>query len=102
MAKGDEYAVHYKGKKLLDDFRGDRITGDEYVVTKFGKMGDEDVYFVTQSTFGDECTCKASNRYSCRHRQMVYIFRTAKRLNTNWRYNFDEKIEARKWRSIES
>jgi len=103
MAKGDTYSVHYLGKKLLDDFRGDRIHGDEYAVTKFDKMGGEaDVYRVVRSTFGEECTCKAANRHTCRHREMVNVFLKAERVNGNWRYNYDEKVEANRWRSTRS
>jgi hypothetical protein len=103
MAKGDTYSVHEQGKKLLDEYRGDRIYGNVFGVTKFDKLGAEEiVHFVTQSTFGDECTCKAAHRADCRHRQMVYIFKAANRLNTEWRYNYDEKVEPKKWRSTKS
>jgi hypothetical protein len=100
MAKGETYTVHFYRTKVLDEFRGDRITAREYAVTKYNKHGDEDcVYFVTQSIFGDDCTCKANNRHTCRHRDMVTIFKAANRLGNEWSYNYDEKIEARKWRS---
>jgi len=103
MAKGDTYAVNYRGKTLLDEYRGDRVQGDEYAVTKFDKLGGEaDVYFVVRSTFGEDCTCKAAHRITCRHRQMVNIFLQAERVNGNWRYNYDEKVEPKRWRSIKS
>jgi hypothetical protein len=103
MARNNTYAVNYYGRKLLDEYRGDRIEGLEYVVTKFDQFGgEEDVYHVVQSTFGEECTCKAAHRHTCRHREMVNIFKAAERTDTDWRYNYDEKIEARKWRSIAS
>lgn len=85
MAKGDTYSVHRYS--------------DQFAVTKFDKLGGEaSVYFVSQGDH-DECTCYASNKPDCRHRQMVRVFQEAERVDTNWRYNYDEKIEARKWQS---
>jgi hypothetical protein len=89
MAKGDTYSVsRYNG---------------QYAVTKYDKLGGEgDVYFVTQDFKGDTCTCYASNKQDCRHRQMVRIFQDKKRVDSDWRFNYDEKIEAKRWRSIKS
>ena len=97
MAKNDTYSVHSRGKKQLRHPTAE-TPGEEFAVTKFDRLGCEViVYFVTVSQFGAECSCPASSRPTCRHREMVRIFYDADRLSTNWRYKFDEKIAAKKW-----
>jgi hypothetical protein len=93
MARKDTYTIHSKGKRALDDFRGDRIYGDVYAVLKYDPHGVEyGVYNVTCSMLGDWCECKAMMNRSCRHRDMVYIFKEAGQIDKdNLRYDFDKK-----------
>lgn len=91
MAKKDTYSVHYQKQKLLDQFRGDRIYGDEYAVIKYDDLGAETgVYHVVMSTLGDMCDCPASQRPTCRHREMVYIFKDQGMMDKeDVRYSYD-------------
>jgi hypothetical protein len=91
MAKKDTYSVHSKGKKVLDDFRGDRITGDVFAVIKYDAMGGEaGAYNVITSTIGDRCDCPAGQKQTCRHREMVYIFKEQGELDSQTaRYSYD-------------
>lgn len=67
-----EYAVKFVRKTVVDDFRGDRILGDLYCVTKFIPSTSQITeYEVTLSTIGDWCTCPGGRRYKCKHLGMV-------------------------------
>jgi hypothetical protein len=84
MAKSDTYSVH-------------RYNG-QYAVTKFDKLDVErGMYLVSQYGDRDTCTCYASNKPDCRHRQMVRTFQEKNRVDSDWRYNYDEKVEPKKW-----
>jgi hypothetical protein len=93
VAKKDTYSIHYQRQKLLDQFRGDRIFGDEYAVIKYDQLGVEGgIYHVVCSTLGDMCDCPAGQRETCRHREMVYIFKDAGMMDRETaRYNYDTK-----------
>jgi hypothetical protein len=69
--KKTTYAVKPNGKRLLDDFRGDRIYGDRYIIIKDG----EDRYEVMFSTFGEVCDCLGFMHVGkCKHVQMVFDY----------------------------
>jgi hypothetical protein len=93
MAKKDTYSIHYQKQTLIDQYRGDRVYGDEYAVIKYDSLGIEaDIYHVVCSTLGDMCTCPASQRPTCRHREMVYIFKDTGMMDRETaRYNYDTK-----------
>ena len=64
-----KYAVKANGKKLLDEFRGDRVFGDCFVILK----DDVEVYEVVTSTLGDFCNCPGFIHHSkCKHITLVY------------------------------
>lgn len=66
------YKVRKNRVALLDEFRGDRITGDVYTIFKDG----EPSYEVTVSTLGDWCNCPAGRNHGrCKHTSMVYEYR---------------------------
>lgn len=69
-----EYAVQHAGTRTLDDFRGDRVTGSLFKVTKFTpSTNDITEYEVCLSTLGDFCTCPAGTHHAgeCKHLKMV-------------------------------
>jgi hypothetical protein len=76
MKPQPEYAIQPDGTRVMDDYRGDRVTGDHYRVTKFVPPQEITVYEVTISELGDLCTCPASRLADCKHRRMVREFRT--------------------------
>jgi hypothetical protein len=66
------YSVKANGKKLLDEFRGDRIFGDCFVILK----GDAEAYEVINSTLGDWCNCPGFVHHGkCKHLAMVYEYK---------------------------
>jgi hypothetical protein len=95
MSSNDLYTVAHKGKKLVDEFRGDRVYGDSYLVVKVNKIlrTETGFYNVTTSTIGDWCDCPAGSRHPgpCRHQQMVSLFKTKKALNKGKLYDFDKQ-----------
>jgi hypothetical protein len=67
-----KYSVSKGNAKLLDDFRGDRIYGDMYIISK----NTVPTYEVIISQLGDFCNCKGYiNRGQCKHLNMVYKYR---------------------------
>jgi hypothetical protein len=63
------YVVKPNGKKLLDEYRGDRTFGDCFIILKNGL----EKYEVVVSTLGDQCNCLGwINHGKCKHIQMVY------------------------------
>jgi hypothetical protein len=94
MAKHDTYTVHYKGQKTVDFFKSEPILGEKYDVLKYDERGIETgVYTVTVNPIaGEFCECKASHAKTCRHREMVRIFKEAFQIDKDdLRYNFDRK-----------
>jgi hypothetical protein len=70
MAK---YSVMKGNPRLLDEYEGDRIYGDTYIINKDGAP----TYEVTLSTLGDFCNCPGSVHHGkCKHLQMAYDYRT--------------------------
>ncbi len=67
-----QYTVKPAGRKLVDDFRGDRIFGEVYTIVK----DDVDTYSVTCSTIGAWCDCPGGRRGKCKHLEMVYEYLT--------------------------
>ena len=64
-----EYEVKPNGKKLLDEYRGDRVFGDCYVILKDGKES----YEVVISTIVDSCNCPGFTHHGhCKHIDMTY------------------------------
>jgi hypothetical protein len=62
------YGVKANGKKLLDEYRGDRTYGDCFIILKDGK----ETYEVILSTIGDICNCKAGEHgHDCKHVRMA-------------------------------
>jgi hypothetical protein len=67
-----KYSVSKGNSKLLDEFRGDRIYGDVYIISKDTLPA----YEVTISTLGDFCNCQGYVHHSkCKHLDMVYKYR---------------------------
>jgi hypothetical protein len=67
-----EYSVGKTNSRLLDEFRGDRIIGDVYII----KKNRLPVYEVTISTLGEWCNCQGFKRHSkCKHIQMAFDYR---------------------------
>jgi hypothetical protein len=63
------YEVKSNGHKLLDEYRGDRVYGDCYVILKDGV----EKYEVVLSELGNFCNCKAGEHgKDCKHLKMVY------------------------------
>ena len=74
-----EYTVQHVGTRVLDDFRGDRVTGSLFKVTKFTpSTNDITEYEVVLSTIGDFCSCPAGMHHAgdCKHLKMVREWRT--------------------------
>jgi hypothetical protein len=68
------YEVKSNGRKLLDEFRGDRIYGDCFVILKDGK----EKYEVILSTIGDICNCPGGIHHgNCKHIGMALDYRFA-------------------------
>jgi len=66
------YEVIDAGNRVVDDFRGDRITGRVFRVIKTPKFGDPSEYEVVQSTIGTWCNCPGNvNHGKCKHLAMV-------------------------------
>lgn len=93
MKKSSLYSVHTRPQRILDDFRGDRVTGQDYAVIKYGRLGEEGFYTVTDSTIGCWCDCPASYhvRKPCRHMNMVRLFKEENRVDTGYQYDYDHK-----------
>jgi hypothetical protein len=67
-----KYSVQKGNSKLLDEFRGDRIYGDVYVITKDGAPH----YEVVVATLGEWCNCKGFvNHGNCKHIKMAQDYR---------------------------
>jgi hypothetical protein len=72
MKKEAEYTIRFVGNRVVDAYRGDRIMGRMYEVTKFiASSNDITTYEVTLSEIADMCTCPAGRRDDCKHRRMV-------------------------------
>jgi hypothetical protein len=69
------YSIEFVGHRILDDFRGDRITGEVYTVAKYVLDNNEANYEVIISTFGEECNCPARSHKTCKHRKMVWEYK---------------------------
>lgn len=59
--------------------------GDQYRITKFTDGNPESSYLCTFA----ECTCPASHRPTCRHRQMLPLMIAHNIINTHWFWNYD-------------
>lgn len=68
---GPDYAVRYVRKHGVDDYRGDRILGDLFKVTKFEPPDRVTEYEVILSELGDLCNCPGSRHADCKHRRMA-------------------------------
>lgn len=70
----DTYSVKANGKKLLDEYRGDRIYGDCFIILK----NDKETYEVVLSTIGDICNCLAGQHgHNCKHLTMALEYKSA-------------------------
>lgn len=38
------------------------------------------------------CTCPAGHRTTCRHRQMLDVFKEEERIDSGWFYHFDKRV----------
>lgn len=66
------YTIRKNGAKLLDEYRGDRIYGDCFVILK----DDVETYEVVTSTIVDYCNCPGFvNHGKCKHIAMVLEYR---------------------------
>jgi hypothetical protein len=55
--------------------------GDGYRITKFDRDGEvESTYLTTDTT----CECPAGHRHTCRHRQMLPMFRARGLIDSPW------------------
>ena len=67
------YSVKPNGSKLLDEYRGDRIFGNCFVILK----DDKEAYEVVTSTLGDWCNCPGAQHHGkCKHLSMVYDYQS--------------------------
>jgi hypothetical protein len=67
-----DYDVVDGGTRILDNFRGDKVTGKVYRVLKIPEFGNPSEYEVIHSTFGNTCTCQGYMRHNrCKHLKMV-------------------------------
>lgn len=65
-----------------------KSTDDAVRITKFDENLDvESSYITSRST----CECPAGTRNSCRHRQMLPEFISAKRIDTPWFLDWDDR-----------
>lgn len=73
MAKQSTYKIEYVGKRVVDEYRGDRTMGDKYSVTNSNNA----TYYVMLSELYDDCTCPSftHRQISCKHIEMVHKFR---------------------------
>jgi hypothetical protein len=68
-----KYSVQKGNSKLLDDYRGDRIYGDVYIILKDGAPH----YEVVVSTLGEWCNCKGFEHHGkCKHIKMAQDYRS--------------------------
>lgn len=69
-----------------------RTTETAFKITKFDSdLNPESSYDISRSgSYEWTCTCPASHRSTCRHRQMVPLM--VDRVDTGWFYNFDSKL----------
>lgn len=66
-----------------------KYVNSHYEINKF----DEDLNPLEQyQVTSKECTCKASHRPTCRHRQMLLQFQGKGRINTGWMLEFDNDV----------
>lgn len=67
-----KYSVQKGNSKLLDDYRGDRIYGSVYIITKDGVP----TYEIVTSTIGEWCDCPGfRNHGKCKHLNMALKYR---------------------------
>jgi len=67
------YSVVPAGHRVVDDFRGDRITATVWRVIKTPIFGDPTEYEVVLSTIADYCNCPGGLHHGkCKHLAMVY------------------------------
>jgi hypothetical protein len=67
-----KYSVSKANSRLLDEFRGDRIMGDVYIISKNGLPA----YEVTISTLGEECNCQGFVHHGrCKHISLALHYR---------------------------
>jgi hypothetical protein len=78
MAKKDTYSVHTK-------------KGESFSVLKYDALGEATgVYTVMSTPSGYTCDCPAAVRGTCRHREIVQLFRQEGMIdNPSVRYNYD-------------
>jgi hypothetical protein len=78
MAKKDTYSVHTKAAEVFS-------------VLKYDALGEATgVYTVMSSPNGFQCDCPAASRGTCRHREMVQLFKHEGFVdNPHVRYNYD-------------
>lgn len=63
-----KYTVQKGHTKVLDEYRGDRIYGDVYIINKDGIAA----YEVTVSNLGIWCNCPGGTHHGkCKHTKMV-------------------------------
>lgn len=62
-------------------------SGDLYRITKFDADANPEGSYLTD---GIECDCPAGVRPTCRHRQMLPLFRASNALNGEAFFNFDQ------------
>src|SRR5690242_10913594 len=64
-------------------------TPGQYIIAKFDKnMELESNYLVSM----DECACPRGNRPTCRHRQMLPLFKKHKHVGDGWFLDFHTKL----------
>ena len=75
-AKNDAtYDVVPGGTYVLDQFRGDRVSGTFYRIIKTPQFGYPTEYKVTFSTLGEWCDCPGGlNHGKCKHVGMVHDY----------------------------
>lgn len=61
-------------------------SGDQYRITKFDTDANPESSYLTD---GIECDCPAGVRPTCRHRQMLPLFKASKATNGEAFFNFD-------------
>lgn len=80
MSRRDVYTV--------DDVGRGRFLCTKYPIHSPG-FGETAVYAITPNGGTSLCTCFAGTGETCRHRQMVEVFRAAGRLSTGSIYHYD-------------
>lgn len=89
----------------MTDLYNAKPSGDGYRMTKFDSdlnpVGDSS-YILLPSSFdpsGWDCSCPASPRPICRHREMLPEFLTLDRADGTWMCEYDKDLGAIEWRN---